>query len=82
MCVAAFDQMSRERLCDHCERRLTDKAYHVISEDAAGGILLNMIVCYPCNRKAQELGLKTREFNMDDVFLNFEDVFLKRRGLN
>jgi hypothetical protein len=77
MCVAAFDQMSKERLCDHCERRLTDKAYHVISEDAAGGILLNMIVCYRCNRKAQELGLKTRKFNMDDVFLNFEDVFLK-----
>jgi hypothetical protein len=78
MCVAAFDQMNKERLCDHCERRLADKAYHLISEDAAGGILLNMIVCYPCNQKAQELGLKTRKFNLDDVFLNFEEVFLKR----
>jgi len=77
MCVAAFDQMSKERLCDHCERTLKSKAYHVISEDAAGGILLNMIVCYQCNQKAQELGLKTREFNLEDVFLNFEDVFLK-----
>jgi hypothetical protein len=45
------------------------KAYHVISEDAAGRILLDMIVCQPCNQKAQELGLKTREFNLDDHYL-------------
>jgi hypothetical protein len=59
--------MGRERLCDHCERRLTSKAYHVISEDVAGGILLNMIVCAPCNQKAQELGLKTCEFSLDEA---------------
>ena len=62
-------QMSRERLCDHCERRLTSKAYRVNSEDAAGGLLLNLIVCQPCNQKAQELGLKTREFNLDELTL-------------
>jgi len=67
MCVAADTQMSRERLCDHCEGRLTSEAYHVISEDAAGRILLNMVVCHPCNQKAQELGLKTREFNFDEL---------------
>jgi hypothetical protein len=39
----------------------------VISEDAVGGILLDMIVCHPCNQKAEELGLKTREFNLDDL---------------
>ena len=59
--------MSRERLCDHCEGRLTSKVYRVISEDAAGGLLLNMIVCHPCNQKAQELGLKTGEFNLDEL---------------
>ena len=69
MCVASHNQMSRERLCDHCERMLMSKAYHVISEDAAGRILLDMIVCQPCNQKAQELGLKTREFNLDDHYL-------------
>ena len=53
------------------------KAYRVISEDAAGGILLNMTVCHPCNQKAQELGLKTREFNLDDGNLNLDDVLLK-----
>jgi hypothetical protein len=44
------------------------KAYRVISEDSAGGILLNMIVCQQCNQKAQELGLTTREFNLDEPF--------------
>jgi hypothetical protein len=24
-------------------------------------------VCHPCNQKAQELGLKTREFNLDEL---------------
>jgi pimeloyl-CoA synthetase len=67
--------MGREILCDHCERTLTSKAYHVISEDTAGGILLDMIVCQPCNQKAQELGLKTREFNLDDRLI--EDHYLK-----
>jgi hypothetical protein len=59
-------------LCDHCERTLTSKAYSVISEDAAGGLLLNMIVCQPCNQKAQELGLKTREFNLEDRYVKRE----------
>jgi hypothetical protein len=59
--------MVRERLCDHCEGRLTSKAYRVISEDSAGEPLLNEIVCHPCNQKAQELGLKTREFNLDEL---------------
>jgi hypothetical protein len=62
--------MRREILCDHCERRLTSKAYHVMSEDTGGGILLDMIVCQPCNQKAQELGLKTREFNLEDRFVD------------
>ena len=67
--------MGREILCDHCERTLTSRAYHVISEDAAGGILLDIIVCEPCNQKAQELGLKTREFKLDDRLI--EDHYLK-----
>jgi hypothetical protein len=54
---------------------LMSKAYHVISEDAAGRILLDMIVCQPCNKKAQELGLKTREFKLDDRLI--EDRYLK-----
>jgi hypothetical protein len=70
-----LDQMGREILCEHCERTLTSKAYHVISEDAEGGILLDMIVCQPCNQKAQELGLKTREFNLDDHLI--EDHYIK-----
>ena len=53
------------------------KAYHVISEDAAGGILLDMIVCQPCNQKAQELGLITREFTLEDRLI--EDHYLKGR---
>jgi hypothetical protein len=60
--------MPRELFCDHCERVLTNKAYRVISEDP-GGILLNMLVCHPCNQKAQELGLKTREVNLDELYL-------------
>jgi hypothetical protein len=60
--------MGRESFCDHCERRLASKAFRVISEDA-GGILLDMIVCHPCNQKAQELGLKTREINLDELYL-------------
>jgi hypothetical protein len=47
---------------------LTSKAYRVISEDSAGGILLDMVVCDPCNQKAQELGLKTQEFNLNEPF--------------
>jgi hypothetical protein len=58
--------MGGEQLCDRYERRLTNKAHRVISEDAGGEILLNMVVCDPCNQKAQELGLKTREFNLDE----------------
>jgi hypothetical protein len=57
--------MPRELFCDHCERALTSKAYRVISEDPAG-ILLDMLVCHPCNQKAQELGLKTREIDLDE----------------
>jgi hypothetical protein len=60
--------MPRELFCDHCERALTSKAYRVISEDA-GGILLDMVVCHPCNAKAQELGLKTREVDLDERYL-------------
>ena len=57
--------MGRELLCDHCERILAIKAYRVISEDPAGGMLLNMLVCEPCSEQAHELGLETREINLD-----------------
>jgi hypothetical protein len=57
--------MGNEFLCDHCERVL-NKAYRVVSEDTAVGMLLNMIVCDQCQQKAQELGLETREFNLKD----------------
>ena len=70
MYVAAFDQMSKERLCDHCEGILTSKAYRVISEDSeAGGILLDMIVCHPCSDKAEELGLQIDEIDFNDQYL-------------
>jgi hypothetical protein len=62
--------MSAERLCDHCERVLTSKAYRVISEDPeGGGILLDMIVCHLCSEKAQELGLKIEEIDLNDSYL-------------
>lgn len=61
--------MRRELLCDHCERTLTSKAYRLISQDERGGILLDMIVCQPCNQKAQELGLETHEINLEDLYL-------------
>jgi hypothetical protein len=62
--------MSAERLCDHCERVLTSKAYRVISEDPEdGGILLDMIVCHLCSEKAQELGLKIEEIDLSTVYL-------------
>ena len=60
--------MPTELFCDHCERTLTSKAYRVISEDP-GGILLNMLVCHQCNQKALELGLKTREVDLDELYL-------------
>jgi hypothetical protein len=60
--------MSRQSLCDHCERLLTDRAYRVVSEDAAGGMLLNMRVCEPCQQKAQELGLETCEDEPEQTF--------------
>ena len=60
--------MSTESFCDHCERRLASKAYRVISEDA-GGKLLDMVVCHPCNAKARELGLKTLEIDLDERYL-------------
>ncbi len=60
--------MAREQFCDHCERALTSKACRVISEDP-GGILLDMLVCQPCNQKAQELGLETREINLEELYL-------------
>jgi hypothetical protein len=60
--------MPTELFCDHCERALTSKAYRVISEDA-GGKLLDMIVCPPCDAKARELGLKTLEIDLDERFL-------------
>jgi hypothetical protein len=59
--------MVRELFCDHCERPLTSKAYRVVSQDP-GGILLDMLVCHPCNEKAQELGLETREINLDELY--------------
>jgi hypothetical protein len=61
--------MSKELLCDHCERTLTSKAYRVISQDAVGGILLDMIVCHPCSQKAQELGLKIHEIDLSERYL-------------
>jgi hypothetical protein len=60
--------MSRELFCDHCERTLTNKAYRVVSEDP-GGILLDMLVCHPCNQKALELGLETREVDVHELYL-------------
>ena len=66
--LALATHMARELLCDHCERTLTNKAYRVISEDP-GGVLLNMLVCHPCNQKARELGLETREINLDELQL-------------
>jgi hypothetical protein len=68
MQLARRPHMATERLCDHCERALSGKAYRVISEDP-GGILLNMLVCHPCNEKAQELGLETREIDLDQLHL-------------
>ena len=66
--IAFSTHMARELCCDHCERALTSKAYRVISEDP-GGILLDMLVCHPCNQKAQELGLRTREIDLDERYL-------------
>ena len=43
--------MVGELLCDHCERILAIKAYRVVSEDLAGGTLLNMLVCEPCRAR-------------------------------
>jgi hypothetical protein len=68
MCLARRIHMARELFCDHCERTLTSKAYRVISEDP-GGVLLNMLVCHPCNQKARELGLETREIKLDELQL-------------
>src|SRR5687767_15635495 len=68
ICLARRIHMARELFCDHCERTLTSKAYRVISEDP-GGVLLNMLVCHPCNQKARELGLETREINLDELQL-------------
>jgi hypothetical protein len=62
--------MKAELLCDHCEGKLTSKAYRVISEDAeGGGILLEMIVCQACSEKAQELGLKIEEIDLNERYL-------------
>jgi hypothetical protein len=49
---------------------LASKAYRVISENTeGGGILLDMIVCDPCREKAQELGLKVEEIDVNDRYL-------------
>jgi pimeloyl-CoA synthetase len=62
--------MTQELRCDHCERTVANKAYRVISEDTeGGGILLDMIVCDPCSEKAQELGLKIEEIDVNDRYL-------------
>jgi hypothetical protein len=62
--------MSGDLLCDHCERTLISEAYRVISEDTeGGGILLDMIVCHLCSEKAQELGLKIEEIDLNDRYL-------------
>ena len=66
--IARFNYMPTELFCDHCERTLTSRAYRVNSEDP-GGILLNMLVCRPCNQKALELGLATREVDLDELYL-------------
>lgn len=68
ICLARRIHMARELFCDHCERTLTSTAYRVISEDP-GGVLLNMLVCHPCNQKARELGLETREITLDELQL-------------
>jgi hypothetical protein len=62
--------MRVERLCDHCEGILTNKAYRVISEDPeGGGILLAMTVCPRCSKKAHELGLKIEEIDSNEPYL-------------
>jgi hypothetical protein len=62
--------MIHELRCDHCEQTITSNAYRVISEDTKdGGILLDMIVCRPCSEKAQELGLKIEEVDLNDRYL-------------
>jgi hypothetical protein len=66
--LLAKSTMARELFCDHCERTLRSKAYRVVSEDP-GGVLLNMLVCHPCNQKARELGLETREVDLNELQL-------------
>ena len=50
-------KLGREQFCDHCERRLRTKLT-MISKDAGGGILLNMIVCDPRKQKHKNLDEK------------------------
>ena len=60
----------QELRCDHCEQTVASKGYRVISDDTeGGGILLDMIVCHPCSEKAQELGLKIEEIDLNDRYL-------------
>ena len=71
ICLAKnHHQMIQELRCDHCEQTVTSNAYRVISEDTeGGGILLDMIVCNPCSKKAQELGLNIEEIDLNDRYL-------------
>jgi hypothetical protein len=49
-------------ICEHCLQPTTGKVYRVTNEDA-GVVTLNMVVCSVCCREAEKLGLKTNELN-------------------
>ena len=52
-----------EFLCEHCGKAIGRQPFHVTSE-AAGTILLNLIVCAPCAEQAANLGLRTTQLNL------------------
>ena len=47
--------------CEHCEEPIHGRVYRVLSHDDDGSILLNMVVCEPCNDRARSLGLRGEE---------------------
>jgi hypothetical protein len=55
-----------EFICKHCEGPATGRPYRVTSEED-GVLMLDMIVCDPCQRQARRLGLHVEKVKLEHM---------------
>lgn len=58
--MESHENLTMNRICQHCNEEIVGNAYHVTSE-YEGARLLDMTVCTACASEARSLGLRTEE---------------------